>query len=63
MEKLVYLSWKRPALSIEAYRRHLLEELAPRLLEAGAQRLDANVSDLLGTLSKPMLLMGEGASL
>lgn len=63
MEKLVYLSWKRPALSIEAYRGHLLEELAPRLLEVGVRRLDVNVSDLLGTLPKPLLLMGEGASL
>jgi len=63
MEKLVYLAWKHPAHSIEAYRRHLLEELTPRLLEAGARRLDVNVSDLLGTLGKPMLLMGEGASL
>ena len=63
MEKLVYLTWKRPALSLEAYRRHLLEELPGRLLEAGVRRLDVNVSDLLGTLGKPMLLMGEGASL
>jgi hypothetical protein len=64
MEKLVYLTWKRPALSLEAHRRHLLEELPGRLLAAGARGLEVQVSDLLGdALPKPMLLMGEGASL
>jgi hypothetical protein len=63
MEKLVYLTWKQPDLGIEAYRDRLIERVAPRLLEAGARRLDLNVSDLLGTIPKPMLLMGEGATL
>jgi hypothetical protein len=63
MEKLVYLTWKKPELPIEAYRQQLIERVAPRLLDAGARRLDVNVSDLLGTIPKPMLLMGEGASL
>ena len=62
MEKLVYLTWKKPELAIEAYRERLLG-MAPRLLDAGALRLDVNVSDLLGTLPKPMLLMGEGTAL
>jgi hypothetical protein len=63
MEKLIYLTWRKDALDAEGYRRHLLEEAAPRLLAAGARRLDVNVSDLLGAMPKPMLLMGEGASL
>ena len=63
MEKLIYLARRKPELDAAAYRRHLLEEAAPRLLAAGALRLDVNVSDLLGTIPKPMLLMGEGASL
>ena len=63
MEKLIYLTWKRPTLSVDAYRRHLLEELPGGLLDAGVRHLAVDVSDLLGTLGKPMLLMGEGASL
>jgi len=63
MEKLVYLTWKRPDLAIDAYRQTLIEEAAPRLLAAGARKLELQVSDLLGTIPKPMLLMGEGATL
>jgi hypothetical protein len=63
MEKLVYLTFAKESLDAEAYRRHLLEEAAPRLLAAGVRRLDVQVSDLLGRIGKPMLLMGEGASL
>jgi hypothetical protein len=63
MEKLVYLTRKKPALGIEAYRARLLEAVAPRLLDAGVRRLDVNVSDLLPAIPKPMLLMGEGAAL
>jgi len=63
VEKVVYLSWKAPEAGIEAYRRHLIEDAAPRLLAAGARGLELQVSDLLGTIPKPMLLMGEGATL
>lgn len=63
MEKLIYLAWRKPGLSAADHRRHLLEEAAPRLLAAGARRLTLDVSDLLETIPKPMLLMGEGASL
>jgi len=63
MEKLVYLTWKRPDLAIDAYRQTLIEEAAPRMLAAGARKLELQVSDLLGTIPKPMLLMGEGATL
>lgn len=63
MEKLVYLAWRRPDLDAAVYGRRLLAEVAPRLLAAGARRLDVNLSDLLGEIPKPMLLMGEGASL
>ena len=63
MEKLIYLAWKKPELEGAAYGRRLLEDVAPRLLAAGARRLDVNLSDLLGVIPKPMLLMGEGATL
>jgi hypothetical protein len=63
MEKLVYLSWRKSPLAIEAYRERLLGSLAPRLIDAGALKLDLNVSDVIGTIQRPMLLMGEGASL
>ena len=63
MEKLVYLAWKEPALAIEAYRERLIEAVAPRLFDAGGRTLDVNVSDLLGSIPKPMLLLGEGAAL
>jgi hypothetical protein len=63
MEKLIYLVWKQPAVSGEAYTRRLRDEIAPRLLAGGARRLELQLSDLLGTIPKPMLLMGEGATL
>jgi hypothetical protein len=63
VEKLVYLSWKRPEASLEAYREELLGATAARLLAVGARRLEVSVSDVLGTIPKPLLLMGEGATL
>jgi hypothetical protein len=63
MEKLVYLVWKRPELGSEAWRERLIGPVAERLLGAGARALDLNVSDLLGAIPRPMLLMGEGATL
>ena len=63
MEKLIYLSWRKPELDIEAFRERLLGSVAPRLIEAGAAKLDLNVSDVVGTIPRPMLLMGEGATL
>lgn len=63
MEKLIYLTWKRDDLAIAAYRRHLLEELAPRILAAGALALTVSVADTQEAIPKPTLLMGEGASL
>lgn len=63
MEKLVYLCWKRPATEGAAYARRLREDVAPRLLDAGARRLELQLSDLLGEIPKPMLLLGEGATL
>jgi hypothetical protein len=63
VEKLIYLCWKKPELDPAAYVERLLGEVAPQLLAAGARRLDLNVSDLLGTMPMPMLLLGEGATL
>jgi hypothetical protein len=63
MEKLVYLCWKEPEADAAAFSRRLREDVAPRLLAAGARRLELQLSDLLGEIPKPMLLMGEGATL
>ena len=63
MEKLVYLCWKEPDADAGTYLRNLREKVAPRLLAAGARRLELQLSDLLGEMGKPMLLMGEGATL
>jgi len=63
MEKLIYLTRRKPDVDAGAYRQHLLEDAAPRLLAAGARRLELQLSDLLDTMPKPMLLMGEGAAL
>ena len=63
MEKLVYFSWRKPGVAIEDYRQQLIEAAAPRLVAAGAKRLELQLSDLLGGMPKPMLLMGEGATL
>jgi len=63
MEKLIYLVWRKPELDAAEYGRRLLAETAPRLLSAGARRLQLDLSDVLGTIPKPMLLMGEGATL
>jgi hypothetical protein len=45
VEKLVYLLWARPGRSGDALRDLLLEGVAPRLLDLGAQRLTVNVAD------------------
>jgi hypothetical protein len=45
MEKLVYVVWKSPELSAEQFKRHMLEEAAPRLLELGARRLSMCLAD------------------
>jgi hypothetical protein len=63
MEKLVYLTWRKPELDGATFGRRLLDDVAPRLLEAGAVRLELQLSDLLDRIPKPMLLMGEGATL
>lgn len=63
MEKLIYLSWKGDELSIGAYREHLLAEVAPRILSAGALALNVSVADTQQAIPKPSLLMGEGATL
>lgn len=63
MEKIIYLTWKREAQAIDAYRRELLEEAAPRMLEAGVVALNVSVADTQEQIPKPTLLMGEGATL
>jgi hypothetical protein len=45
MEKLIYLVWDRPSRSPEAVRAQLLDDIAPRLLDAGARGLQIDVDD------------------
>ena len=54
MEKLVYLTWKRPALSLEAYRSHLLEELprVPQLEESHDDVAIAHSGHFLSVVSE-----------
>lgn len=63
LEKLIYLSWKGDELAIGAYREHLLAEVAPRILSAGALALNVSVADTQQAIPRPPLLMGEGATL
>ena len=63
MEKIIYLVWKQPALSIESFRDALLGPVAEQLFDAGVQRLKVSVADLAREIPKPTLLMGEGKTL
>jgi hypothetical protein len=45
MEKLVYLVWERPSIDPAALRKQYLEDLAPRLLAAGARGLQIDLDD------------------
>lgn len=45
MEKLVYLIWDRPSIAPDAMRKQYLEDLAPRLLAAGARGLQIDLDD------------------
>jgi hypothetical protein len=63
MEKLVYLMWGEAGHPPSEIRDLLLQEISPRLLGAGARSLNVSVADLQEEIPKPMLLMGEGATL
>lgn len=64
MEKLVYLTWKPEGDAIAAYREQLLGPVAEAVLAApGVRSLEVSLADLQQEIPKPMLLMGEGASL
>lgn len=45
MEKLMYLVWDRPSRDPAALRAHLLDEVSPRLLAAGARGLQVDIDD------------------
>ena len=45
MEKVLYVLWRDPRVSEDAFARRLRGELADRLLEAGARGLHVNVAD------------------
>jgi len=63
VEKLIYLTWSREGLGAEEYAEHLLEEVAPALLGAGARALNLGLTDVRETLADHPLVMGEGATL
>lgn len=62
MEKLVYLCWKRPELTIEAFRNRWLESTADAVVAAGARNVTLNVADLGDRIAGSPLVLGEGAS-
>jgi hypothetical protein len=63
MEKLVYLTWKPEDTAIGAYGEALLGPVAEAVLAApGVRALDVGLADLQREIPKPMLLMGEGAT-
>lgn len=45
MEKLIYLIWKPPAQSSDAYRDNFIAQLAPQLIRAGASKLRLGIVD------------------
>jgi hypothetical protein len=45
VEKLIYLCWERPSRDPKDLGRQLLEDIAPRLLDAGARGLQIDVDD------------------
>ena len=61
MEKLVYLCWKRPELSIEAFRSRWLTHTADAVLAAGTRSLTLNVADLGEAIARCPLVLGDGA--
>ena len=63
MEKIVYLTFPAPGFAPNAYRDHLLSNVAPELLATGVRGLNISPNDLQTEIPKPMLLIGDGASL
>lgn len=63
MEKLLYLTYPAPGFDPETYREHLLSQVAPEILAAGARALNISVNDLQKEIPEPMLLLGNGGSL
>ena len=54
LEKLVYLLWKPEAASADAFAKELLGATAPRLLQAGALRLQIDAADSAVEAAAPM---------
>ncbi|MCP5041173.1 MAG: hypothetical protein GY944_09080 [bacterium] len=64
MEKIVYLTFPASGFDGAAYRDRLLSDVGPKILAgAGVRGLTLSVNDLLQQIPRPMLLLGEGASL
>ena len=59
MSKLVYLLWKAVDLEGPSFRGRLIEELAPRLLGAGAERLSVNVADVEASMEASVPVRAE----
>lgn len=54
MEKLIYLVWDRPSTDRSALREQMLGDVAPALLEHGAERLQVHLDDDSAALDGPM---------
>ena len=63
MEKIVYLTFPEAGFDPEAYRDHVLGDVVAALTSAGVRGLNVSLNDLQKEIPKPMLLIGEGATL
>lgn len=64
MEKLIYLTWKRPDDSIDAFRDRLVGDVGSALLKHGAMALTVNVADLSEQIGRgASLFLGEGKTI
>ena len=63
MEKLVYLTFPAEGFEPDAYREHLLHDVAPRILATGVRGLRVELNDLQREIPKPTILLGNGPSL
>jgi hypothetical protein len=56
MEKLIYLLWAPRPAEADHFRRRLLDEVAPRLLELGAAKLSMDIDDAESDVPTPVPL-------
>jgi len=63
MEKIVYLTFPEAGFDPAAYRDYVLGDVVAALASSGVRGLNVSLNDLQKEIPKPMLLIGEGATL